>query len=112
VPIDVLWEKVNWEAETLGPAPTRVLAAVRDDQSLAEHFLSDLDGGDFSSLHFISHETVTVFHQQHIAQLVTELEALSDRKHDPQVAKHLRAVLELISAARGSKDTLISFRVR
>lgn len=112
MPIDVLWEEMDWEAESSGPAPTRVLDVVRDDHSLVERFLSDLQGEDFPHLRFISHETVTVFHQQHIAQLATELEALSTRKHDPQVAKHLRAVLQLVSAARGPKDTLIAFRVR
>jgi hypothetical protein len=44
--------------------------------------------------------------------LITELEALSTRRHDPQVAKHLRSVLQLISAARGPRDTLVAFRFR
>jgi hypothetical protein len=103
---------MDWAANTSGPAPTRVLAAVRDDDSLVERFLSSLDGGDFPNLAFISHETVTVFHQQAIPELIRELEALSARRHDAQVAHHLRVVLQLISGAHGSKDTLIAFRVR
>ena len=112
MPIDVLWEEMDWEDETPGPAPTMVLDVLRDDQSLVERFLCDLQGADFPYLRFISQETVTIFHQQHLAQLVTELEALCARNHDPQVAKHLRAVLQLVSAARGPRDTLIAFRVR
>jgi hypothetical protein len=112
VPIDVLWEEKDWEDGTPGPAPTRVLEVVRDDHSLVERFLSGLNGADFPYLHFISLETVTVFHQPHIAQLITELEALCARDHDPHVAKHLRAVLQLVSAAYGPQDTLIAFRVR
>jgi len=112
VPIDVLWEEMDWEAAPSGPAPTRVLKVVPDDHSLVERFLSDLDSGEFPNLRFISHETVTVFHQQHIALLITELEALSTRKHDPDIAKHLSAVLQLVTAARGQKDTLVAFRVR
>ncbi|MGH2372982.1 MAG: hypothetical protein ACRDIC_05830 [bacterium] len=112
MPIDIFCEEMDWEAETAGPAPTRVLAGVRDDQSLVEQLLSDLDSGEFPYLGFISQDTVTVFHQHHFAQLVKELEALSARKHDPQVAKHLHTILQLISAARGPKDTLIAFRVR
>ena len=108
VPIDVLWEEMEWEAEPSGPTPTRVLKVVPDEHTLFERFLSDLEGEDFPYLRFISHETVTVFHQQHIAHLITELEALSTRKHDPEVAKHLSAVLQLVSAAHGLKDTLVS----
>ena len=110
MPIDVLWEKMDWEANPAGPAPTRVLKAVRDDHSLVECFLVDLD--EFPYLSFISHETVTVFHQPSIEQLIAELEALSRRKHDPHVGTHLHAVLQLVSAARGPKDTLVAFRAR
>ena len=113
VPIDVLLEEMDWEAEPSGPAPTRVLRAVPDDHSLMERLLSVLQGGDLPYLRFISLETVTIFHQQHIAQLLTELEALSTRQqHDPLVTRHLGAVTQLVSAARGLKDTLVAFRVR
>jgi hypothetical protein len=112
MPIDVLWEEMDWEANPAGPAPTRVLKAVRDDHSLVERFLVDLEDGEFPHLSFISHETVTVFHQPSIERLIAELEALSRRKHDPHVATHLRAVLQLVSAARGPKDTLVAFRAR
>lgn len=110
--IDVFWEEMDWEDETEGPAPTKVLEVVRDDHSLVEHFLSDLEGTKFPYLSFISHETFTVFHQQHIVQLVTELETLCRQNHDPQVARHLRAVLQLVFRACGSNDTLIVFRAR
>jgi hypothetical protein len=112
MPIDVLWEEMDWEANTSGPAPTRVLDIVRDDHSLVKRFLSDLEDGAFPYLSFINPETVTIFHQQHIAQLISELEALSMRSHDPQVAAHLRAVLQFVSAALGPADTLIAFRAR
>jgi hypothetical protein len=112
VHIDVLWEEMDWEAETSGPVPTRVLDSIRDDQSLVERFLTDLESKHFPHLSFISRETVTIFHQQHIPQLVQELEALSERKHEPQVATHLGAVLQFVTAACGPEDTLISFQVR
>jgi hypothetical protein len=112
VAIDVFWEEMDWEDETEGPAPTRTLEVVRDSHSLVERFLSGLEGAEFPHLSFISRETFTVFHQQHIVQLITELEALSRQNHDPQIAKHLRAVSQLVFKACGSKDTLIVFRVR
>ena len=112
MPIDVLWEEMDWEGGTQGPALTRVLEVVRDDHSLVERFLLDLDGTDFPYLSFISLETFTVFHQSHLAQLIAELKALCARDHDPQVTKQLRAVLQLVSSAHGPRDTLITFRVR
>jgi hypothetical protein len=112
MPIDVLWEEMDWEANPAGPAPTRVLKAVRDDHSLVERFLADLDDAEFPKLSFINRETVTVFHQRSIEQLTAELGTLSRRRHDPEVGSHLRAVLELVSAAQGVKDTLVAFRVR
>ena len=112
MPIDVLWTEVDWEANPDGPAPSRVLSAVHDDHSLVARFLANLKADDFPYLSFISLETVTVFHQQHLAQLIMELRVLCERKHDPQVEKHLQVVLGFVSAARGPKDTSIEFRVR
>ena len=112
MPIDVLWEEMDWEDGTLGPAPTRVVDILRDDHSLVEQFLAGLNDADFPYLAFISLETVTVFHQRHITQLLTELECLCGRDHAPEVAKHLRAVLQFVSAAHGPEDTSIAFRVR
>ena len=112
MPIDVLWEEMDWEDGTLGPAPTRVLDALRDDHSLVERVLANLDDAAFPYLSFISLETVTVFHQRHIGQLLSELEALCGRNHAPEVAKHLRAILQFVSAAHGPEDTSIAFRVR
>jgi hypothetical protein len=112
VPIDVLWKEMYWEADLTGPAPTRILKSVQDDCSLVERFLSNLKDDEFPYLSFISHETVTIFHQQHIGQLIAELQALRARDHEAQVAKHLDAVLQLVSAALGPEDTLIAFQVR
>ena len=110
--IDVLWEEMEWTHGGPGPAPTRVLDIVPDEQGVVEYLLSDLDGLAVPYLRFISHETVTIFHQQQLAQLIGELEALGARQRDPRVAQHLRAVVRLVSVAVGSKDTLIAFRVR
>ena len=112
MPIDVLRTEVDWEANPNGPAPSRILGAVHDDHSLVARFLANLEANDFPYLSFISLETVTVFHQQHLAQLVSELQALCERDHDAQVGVHLHAVLQFVSAAAGPKDTSIEFRVR
>jgi ribosomal protein L22 len=112
VPIDVAWEVMDWPAEPSEPAATRVLRVLPDDHSVVACMLSGLEGREFPYLRFISHETVTVFHQQHIGQLITEPETLSRGTHDAQAAKHLSAVLQLVTAAHGVKDTLVAFRVR
>jgi len=112
LPIDVLWEEMYWEADASEPAPARTLEVVRDDFSLVERFLQDLKADEFPYLAFISRETVTIFHQRHLAQLVDELEVLSERNHEAQVADQLRAVLKLVSAAQGPEDTMIVFRIR
>jgi len=110
--IDVLWEEMQWEDEAADqPAETRVLAVVRDEHSLVERFLADFRVAEFPYLRFISHETVTIFHQQHIPQLVKELEALCKQDHEPEVEKQLHAVLHLVCDAYGSENTLIAFRV-
>ena len=110
--IEVLWEEIQWKDETPDePAETRVLTVVRDEHSLVERFLADFRVADFPYLRFISHETVTIFHQQHIPQLVNELEALCEQDHEPEVEKYLHAVLHLVCRARGSENTLIAFRV-
>ena len=110
--IDVLWTEVDWDANVNGPAPSRVLAAVHDEYSLVARFLANLEANDFPYLSFISLGTMTVFHQRHLAQLISELRVLCERKHDAQVEAHLHAVLRFVSAARDPKDTSIEFRVR
>jgi hypothetical protein len=112
MPIDVVWEEMDWEANPSGPAPTRVLRVVPDNHSVVERLLSGLEGEDFEYLRFISHESVTIFHQPHISQLITELELLGTRKHDPQMAEHLSAILQVVSESIGVRDTLVAFRAR
>jgi hypothetical protein len=112
MPIDVVWEEMDWEANPSGPAPTRALKTVPDNHSVVERLLSSVEGQDFEYLRFISHDTVTFFHQQHISQLLTELELLGAQKHDPQMAAHLSAIRQLVSESLGAKDTLVTFRAR
>jgi hypothetical protein len=112
MPIDVLWEQMDWEANPSGPAPTRTLRIVPDERGLVERVLSNLQDGDLPHLRFISHETVTVFHQQHIAQLLSELEVLGTRVREPEATKQLAAVLQLVADANGTMDSLVAFRVR
>ena len=112
MPIDVFWEDFDWAADTSGPVPTRVLKVVRDDHSLVTRFLTALQHDEFPHLSFISHETVTVFHQRSLGPLVGELEALRKREQDPAVLKQIGAVLELVAGARGPTESLIAFRVR
>ena len=108
--IDVVWEQMRWSDDPLEPGETQVLAVVRDEHSLVERFLVDFRTADLPYLRFVSHETVTILHQEQIPQLAKELEALHDQDHHPDVAKHLNAVLDLVRNAYGSKHTLIAFR--
>jgi hypothetical protein len=111
--IDVMWEEfLPWSGDPQEALGTHVLATLADDHSLVERFLVDFRTADLPYLHFISHETVTIFHQQHIPQLVEELEILCQQDHDPDVESHLRAVLDFVRSAYGAKDTLIAFRVK
>jgi hypothetical protein len=112
MPIDVIWEQMDWEANPSGPAPTRTLRIVPDERGLVERVLSNLPDGDLPYLRFISHETVTVFHQQHMAQLQSELEVLGTRVREAEVTKQLAAVLQLVADANGTMDSLVAFRAR
>jgi hypothetical protein len=103
---------MDWEANPSGPAPTRTLRIVRDERGLVERVLSNLPDGDVPYLRFISHKTVTVFHQQHIAQLQSELEVLGTRVREPEVTKQLAVVLQLVADANGTMDSLVAFRAR
>jgi translation initiation factor IF-2 len=109
--INVLWEEMRWNDEAPHePGISHVLATLRDEHSLVQRFLVNFCTADFPYLQFISHETVTVFHQQHIPQLVRELEALCEQEHEPDVEKHLHAILEFVRHAYGTKNTHIAFR--
>jgi hypothetical protein len=101
-----------WEAGPSVPGRTRIVATFRDDQLLVERFLSTLKGTEFPYLRFISLETVTIFHQQHLSQLVTELVKSSEVVDDPEIAVQVRAMSQFVLAALGAEDTLIAFQVR
>jgi hypothetical protein len=101
-----------WEADPTVPGRTRVVDIVRDDHLLVEKFLSTINGTEFPYLRFISLETVTIFHQRHLSQLVAELVKSSEGVGDPQLAVQLRAMSQFVFAALGAEDTLIAFRVR
>jgi len=108
--IDVIWEEMRCSDEPNEPAKTHVLSALRDEHRLVERFLVDFRTADLPYLRFISHETVTIFHQQHIPQLINELDRLCEQDHKPNVEKHLHAVLDFVRGAYGSNNTLIAFR--
>ena len=110
--IEVRWEELWWSDERRDQlGGTRVLAVVSDVHSLVKRFLADFRVADFPYLRFISHETVTIFHQKHIPQLVKELEALCEQDHEPEVEKHIHAVLQLVRRAHGVENTHITFQV-
>jgi len=112
VPIDVQWEEMDWEANVSGPAPSRTLQLVSDDNSLVRGILSDLEDEEFPYLSFIGLDTVTVFHQRHLAQLISELERLAKKDFDTKVADHLELIEQLVFRAYGVEDTHITFRAR
>ena len=110
MPIDVLWEEMCWSDKPHEPVESHVLAALPDEHSLVERFLVDFRTADLPCLRFISHETVTIFHQQQIPQLIKELEALREQDHELDVEKLLRAVLDFVRSSYGAENTLIAFR--
>jgi len=105
--IDVRWEAAPEWPETEG----HVLGELRDDDSLVERFLVRSKIQDLPYVRFInpSPNGLTVFHQQHMRQLIDELETLSQRQHDPDVARHLRAVLDFVRQAYGRGKGSILF---
>jgi hypothetical protein len=97
--IDLRWE--SEKGEVLGELP--------DGGALVERFLPDFEAADFPCLRFVDPYGDTVFNQPQIEQVARELEALAGREHEPEVEKHLRAVLEFVMAARGKVHTYIRF---
>ena len=98
---------VRWEDEPLPPETEwKPLGELRDDQSLVERFLVHSKIQDLPTLLFMSGSTMHVFHQRHMRPLIDDLETLSKRQHEPEVERHLRAVLEFVrqaySRAKGS----------
>ena len=112
MPVDVVREEMYWEADPKVPGRTRVVDVLNDDHLLIERFLSNLKGTEFPYLRFISLETVTIFHQQSLSQLVAELVKSSEGVEDPQIATQVREMAQFVFAALGVEDTLIAFRVR
>ena len=86
----------------------RVLGELRDDDSFVERFLLRSKIQDLPHVRFIDPNGLTVFHQQHMRQLIDDLETLSQRQHDPDVARHLNAVLDFVRQAyRQAKGSIL-----
>ena|SRR5436309_13620104 len=97
--IDLRWENERGEK----------LAELPDGDFLVERFLPPFDASDFPCLRFVDPAGDTVFNQAQIMQVVLELERLSARRHEPNVERHLRAVLEFVRQAVGKTHTYIKF---
>ena len=95
---------VHWEDER-----GQRLAQLLDPDFLVEKFLPPFDAPDFPCLRFVDPAGDTVFNQPQIRQVISELERLSGGRHDPQVQRHLRAVLEFVRQAAGKVHTYIKF---
>ncbi|MEI6195992.1 MAG: hypothetical protein WCS42_16855 [Verrucomicrobiota bacterium] len=95
---------IHWEDER-----GEQLAMLSDGDFLVEKFLPQFDAQDFPCLRFVDPVGDTVFNQFQIDQLVLELEKLSTRKHDPEVERHLQAVLNFVREAAGKVHTYIKF---
>ena len=97
--IDLRWEDENGEQ----------LAELLDQHSAVARFLPPMQAQDFPCLRFVDPCGDTVFNQPQITQVVLELERLSAQKHEPEVERHLRAVLAFVRKAAGSVHTYIKF---
>jgi hypothetical protein len=86
-----------------------VFRELPDGGALVERFLPDFESADFPCLRFVDPYGDTVFNQLQIEQVTWELEALAGRQHEPEVDRHLLAVLEFVRAARGRVHTYIRF---
>src|SRR6185436_10214940 len=95
---------LRWENER-GEQLTELL----DTNSLVERFLPHFEAQDFPCLRFVDPYGDTVFNQFQITQVISELERLSAQKHEPEVERHLRAVLEFVRQATGKVHTYIRF---
>ena len=95
---------VHWEDER-----GEQLAQLLDRGYLVARFLPHWESPDFPCLRFVDPAGDTVFNQAQITQLVSELERLSAQKHEPEVERHLQAVLEFVRQAVGKVHTYIKF---
>lgn len=85
------------------------MAGLPDPDFLVMRFLLLFDASDFPCLRFVDPAGDTVFNQAPVAQIVSELERLSARRHNPKVDRHLQAVLEFVRQAVGKTHTYIKF---
>ncbi len=95
---------IHWEDER-----GEQLAQLLDPQYLVERFLPPFDAQDFPCLRFVDPAGDTTFNQAQVAQLVSELERLLTKEHDPKVERHLRAALQFVRQALGKTHTYIKF---
>jgi hypothetical protein len=95
---------IHWEDER-----GEQLAQLLDGDYLVQRFLPHFEAQDFPCLRFVDPAGDTVFNQAQIGQLVLELERLSAQKHEPEVERHLRAVLKFVRQAVGEVHTYIKF---
>ena len=95
---------IHWEDER-----GEQLAQLIDRDFLVEKFLPNFQAQDFPCLRFVDPAGDTVFNQFQITQLVSELERLSAQKHEPDVERHLQAVLAFVRQAVGKVHTYIKF---
>jgi hypothetical protein len=95
---------LRWEDERGKP-----LAELLDPKMLVECFLPDFGDQDFPCLCFVDPYGDTVFNQHQITQLISELETLSGKKREPEVERHLQAVLEFVRQTAGKTHTYIRF---
>lgn len=112
MPIDVLREQMYLEGDPRKPARSRVVDSIRDEDLFIERFLSSLSGTEFPYLRFINLETATIFHQESMPQLASELAKSCERSGDPLIASKIREVSKFVLAALGARDTHIAFRAR
>jgi len=96
--------EIRWEDER-----GEQLAQLFDGDFLVEKFLPDFQAQNFPCLRFVDPAGDTVFNQLQIAQLINELESLSAQKHEPEVERHLQAVLDFVRKANGKVHTYIKF---
>src|SRR5260221_13412612 len=85
------------------------VAELLDTGSLVARFLPHFESQDFPCLRFVDPYGDTVFNQFQIRQVVAELERLSAQQHEPEVERHLRAVLEFARKANDPVHTYIKF---
>ena len=85
------------------------LAELADPRSLVERFLPQFEAQDFPYLRFVDPYGDTVFNQAQIRQVITELERLAQQPHEPEVERHLLAVLDFVRQARDRVHTYIKF---